>query len=70
MYNNRPGFWSVLSSLHSRHLEHDSTSFAAICIVIIIIEIHHFPNTRLNDHFGTIVARKQGHINGSTSYIS
>ena len=69
IYNDRPGLGPVLSCLDSSHLKHDSTSSAAISIVIIIVEIHNFSNARLDDNFGTIVAREKCDINGGTSHI-
>ena len=69
IHNYRPGFGPVLSCLDSSHLKHNSTSSAAISIVVIIVEIHNFSNARLDDDLGTIVARKKCDINGSTSHV-
>jgi hypothetical protein len=58
-----------LPSFHACHLKHNSTGSAAIGIVVVVIEIHHLSNARLDYDLGAIVAGKERNINGGTSHI-
>mmetsp|Transcript_16267 Transcript_16267/g.37374 ORF Transcript_16267/g.37374 Transcript_16267/m.37374 type:complete len:248 (-) Transcript_16267:561-1304(-) len=51
-----------LSTLDSRHGEQDATCATRIRIMVRIMKINHFLDSRLDNDFGTLVAREHGHV--------
>lgn len=55
-----------MSQLHTCHFEHNSTRFASVSIVIVVIQIHNFADTRLDDDLCTFIAWEQGNVKRRT----
>lgn len=48
--------------LHSGHVEHPPRGHRHVGVMVLVVQVHHFRDPRLNDHLAAVVAREQGHV--------
>lgn len=52
----------ILGILHTRHVEHPARRNGHVRVMVLVPQVNHFGDARLNDHLTAVVAGEQRHV--------